>query len=174
MTEPFVGEIRIFPFNFAVRGWAMCDGQILPISQNTALFSILGTTYGGDGRTTFALPDFQGRAPIHAGNGPGLTERDLGESAGQAAVALQLSEIPSHRHTEKAESTAASQSAPSGDRSLASANAAGVRTKVYGAAADLAPMGGTVGGSQPHNNRQPYLGLNFQIALQGIFPPREF
>ncbi len=172
MTDPFVGEIRIFPFNFAARGWAFCNGQIMPISQNTALFALLGTTYGGDGKSTFALPNLQGRAPMHPGTGPGLTQRELGESAGQAAVTLLLSEMPQHRHSELAESTPASHSAPSAERSLASANSAGVRTNVYGAAADLAPMGGTVGGDQPHNNRQPYLGLNFQIALQGIFPPR--
>jgi microcystin-dependent protein len=172
MSDPFIGEIRIFPLNFTVRGWALCNGQLLPISQNTALFSILGVTYGGDGRTTFALPNLQGRAPLHAGAGPGLTGREIGESAGEAEVTLLVSEMPSHRHSEKAETTPASHSTPSGLRSLASANSAGVRIQTYGAAEDLAPMGGSVGGDQPHNNRQPYLGLNFQIALQGIFPPR--
>ncbi len=172
MTDPFIAEIRIFPLNFAVRGWALCNGQILPISQNTALFSLLGTTYGGDGRTTFALPDLQGRAPMHAGSGPGLTPRNLGESAGEPSVTVLQSQMPAHIHAELAESTPASTSTPSGNASLASANAAGVRSNVYGPEGDLAPMGGTAGGSQPHNNRQPYLGLNFQIALQGIFPPR--
>jgi microcystin-dependent protein len=172
MTDPFIGEIRMFPLNFAIRGWALCNGQILPLSQNTALFSILGTTYGGDGKTTFALPDLRGRAPMHAGSGAGLTSRNLGESAGEASVALSLSQIPSHTHAETAESAPASTSSPSGNVSLASANAAGARTNVYGPEGDLAPMGGSAGGDQPHDNRQPYLGLNFQIALQGIFPPR--
>jgi microcystin-dependent protein len=172
MTDPFVGEIRIFPLNFAVRGWALCNGQLLPLSQNTALFALLGTTYGGDGKTTFALPDLRGRAPMHAGAGPGLTPRDLGESPGESSVTLNLSQIPAHIHTETAESVPASISSPSGNVSLASANTAGARANVYGPEGDLAPMGGTVGGGQPHDNRQPYLGLNFQIALQGIFPPR--
>jgi len=173
MSDPFIGEIRIFPLNFAVRGWGLCNGQILPISQNTALFPILGTMYGGDGRTTFALPNLQGRAPLHEGQGPGLSPRDLGASGGHGAVTLLVSEMPAHRHAETAESVPASHSSPSVNRSLASANAGGVRTNVYGAPGDLALMGGTVGGNQPHNNRQPYLGLNFQIALQGIFPARQ-
>jgi len=172
MTDPFVGEIRIFPLNFAIRGWALCNGQLLPLSQNTALFSLLGTTYGGDGRTNFALPDLRGRAPMHFGTGPGLTPRNLGESAGESMVTLLPSQMPAHIHSERAESTPSSTSTPSGNVSLASATTGVARTNVYGPEGDLAPMGGPVGGSQPHNNRQPYLGLNFQIALQGIFPPR--
>ena len=172
MTDPFVGEIRIFPLNFTIRGWALCNGQLLPISQNTALFSLLGTTYGGDGKSTFALPGLRGRAPMHAGSGPGLNLRDLGESGGEPSVTLALSQIPAHIHAETAESVPASTSTPSGNVALASANTAGTRVNVYGPESDLAPMGGTAGGDQPHNNRQPYLGLNFQIALQGIFPPR--
>ncbi|MEQ1605015.1 MAG: tail fiber protein [Pyrinomonadaceae bacterium] len=171
--DPFVAEIRIFPFNFAPRGWAFCDGQLLPLSQNTALFSLLGTTYGGNGKSNFALPDLQGRAPMHPGQGPGLSLHDLGETGGSETVTLLESEIPAHTHTMRDHDVdLAELNAPSPNRSLAqSANAT-----AYTAAANLAQMAAQTltpaGGDQPHNNMQPYLTLNFCIALQGVFPPR--
>jgi microcystin-dependent protein len=170
MADPFVAEIRIVAFNFAPRGWAFCDGQLLPLSQNTALFSLLGTTYGGNGKSNFALPDFQGRSPMHQGQGPGLSLRDLGETGGSETVTLLQSEIPNHNHIFNyvgidgnnpdptnnlfggSESTDAFRNAP--DTTLALQELA------------------LTGGSQPHNNMQPYLTLNFIIALQGVFPPR--
>ncbi len=176
--DPFVAEIRIFPFNFAPSGWAFCDGQILPISQNTALFSLLGTTYGGDGKSNFALPDLQGRVPIHPGQGPGLSSYDLGEPLGSDAVTVLQSEMPAHSHSLNAENPAvgsADQSAPSPSAVLAAST--GGFAYVTGATAPAVQMNpamiGMLGGSQPHNNLQPYLTLNFCIALQGIFPPRQ-
>ncbi|MEO6037484.1 MAG: tail fiber protein [Saprospiraceae bacterium] len=171
MADPFVAEIRIFPFNFAPKGWAFCDGQLLPLSQNTALFSLLGTTYGGNGKSNFALPDLQGRAPMHPGQGPGLSLHDLGESAGSDTVTLLLGEIPFHTHQMSvssqlgAENTVANQNFAMGD---------GVN--MYGPANVPEPMAFQAltpsGSSQPHNNLQPYLTLNFCIALQGVFPAR--
>ncbi len=172
MADPFVAEIRIFPFNFAPRGWAWCDGQLLPLSQNTALFSLLGTTYGGDGRSTFALPDLQGRAPMQPGQGPGLSLHDLGEASGTEAVALLESEIPSHSHAVNASAGPAILQTPGSDRVLGRANNVVYRdtpdNPVPMAAQSLAPAGG----DQPHNNMQPYLTFYFNIALQGVFPPR--
>jgi microcystin-dependent protein len=169
MSDPFVAEIRMVPFNFAPKGWAWCDGQLLPISQNTALFSLLGTTYGGDGKSTFALPDLQGRAAMHPGQGPGLSLRDLGEQGGSETVTLLQSEIPSHTHALRASSAA-------GDRTNPTGRTWGAGQQVYAAAANLAPMHvglvSPVGGDQPHNNMPPYLTLYFIIALQGVFPPR--
>jgi microcystin-dependent protein len=173
MADPFVAEIRIFPFNFAPKGWAFCDGQLLPISQNTALFSLLGTTYGGDGKSTFALPDLQGRAPMHPGQGPGLSLHDLGESGGSETVTLLESEIPAHAHALSAQGAPADTNVPAND-SIA---------RVIGATPYLPPAGAPLvqmsdqavtpaGGDQPHNNMQSYLTLNFCIALQGVFPPR--
>lgn len=171
MTDPFVAEIRIFPFNFAPRGWAWCNGQLLPISQNTALFSLLGTTYGGDGKSNFALPDLQGRASMHQGQGPGLSVRDLGESGGSETVTLLASEIPAHTHALNASGGPANIQAPADTRVLGRAN-----TTVYAAPSNpvqLAPEALTsAGGNLPHNNMQPYLTLYFNIALQGIYPPR--
>jgi microcystin-dependent protein len=171
MADPFVAEIRIFPFNFAPQGWAWCDGQLLPISQNTALFSLLGTTYGGDGKSNFALPDLQGRAPMHPGQGPGLSLHDLGETGGSETVTLLESEIPSHSHALRAATDDGDLSAPSPSRSLARSTGG----FAYGAAPNgslsdqaLAPAGGDT----PHNNLQPYLAFYFCIALQGVFPPR--
>jgi len=172
--DPFVAEIRIFPFNFAPKGWAFCDGQILPLSQNTALFSLLGTTYGGDGKSNFALPNMQGNAPMHPGQGPGLSLHDLGETGGSDTVSLLESEIPSHSHALMASSTNSSKPGPAGN---ALARISG------GATPYLAPSGAPLanfsdnalapaGGDQPHNNLQPYLTLNFCIALQGVYPPR--
>jgi microcystin-dependent protein len=171
--DPFVAEIRIFPFNFAPRGWAWCDGQILPISQNTALFSLLGTTYGGNGQSTFALPDLQGRAPMHPGQGPGLSLHDLGETGGSETVTLLESEIPSHSHSLGAQTVPLGGVATANGNTLnrpASGNLYDATTPqlVQMAAEALAPAGG----DQPHNNMQPYLTFYFNIALQGVFPPR--
>jgi microcystin-dependent protein len=174
MADPFVAEIRIFPFNFAPKGWAFCDGQLLPLSQNTALFSLLGTTYGGDGKSNFALPDLQGRAPMHPGQGPGLSLHDLGETGGSATVTLIESEIPAHVHSLNGQNSNANLNDPVG-AVLARPFGGGKLYKtpgganlVFQAAQSIAPAGG----DQPHNNLQPYLTLNFCIALQGIFPPR--
>lgn len=173
MADPFVAEIRIFPFNFAPRGWAWCDGQLLPLSQNTALFSLLGTTYGGNGKSNFALPDLQGRAPMHPGQGPGLSLHDLGETGGSETVTLLESEIPAHAHAMRAHDLDLGElNAPAANRSLAkTANAT-----AYVAAANLVSLApqtlSPAGGDQPHNNMQPYLTFYFCIALQGVFPPR--
>lgn len=169
--DPFVAEIRIFPFNFAPKGWAFCDGQILPISQNTAVFSLLGTTYGGDGKSNFALPDMQGNAPMHPAQGPGLSEHFLGETGGSETVTLLASEMPAHSH-----SLIVSQ----GDgNDISPANelfATGIGIGMYaapGALTQLDPNAlAPAGGNLPHNNMMPYLTLNFCIALQGVFPPR--
>ena len=174
MADPFVAEIRIFPFNFAPKGWAFCDGQILPLSQNTALFSLLGTTYGGDGKSNFALPNMQGNAPMHPGQGPGLSLHDLGETGGSETVSLLESEIPSHSHTMRASSDTADNNSAAGNLSakpLGRGNNLYITSTtplVTMAANALAPAGG----DQPHNNMQPYLTLNFCIALQGVYPPR--
>lgn len=172
MADPFVAEIRIFPFNFAPRGWAWCDGQLLPLSQNTALFSLLGTTYGGNGKSNFALPDLQGRAPMHPGQGPGLSLHDLGETGGSETVTLLESEIPAHSHALRASLDDADLFIPTPARSLAKSNG-----NIYVAStppnAPMAPEGlAPAGGDQPHNNLQPYLTFYFAIALQGVFPPR--
>ncbi len=174
MADPFVAEIRIFPFNFAPKGWAWCDGQLMPISQNTALFSLLGTTYGGDGKSNFALPDLQGSAPMHPGQGPGLSLHDLGETGGSETVSLLESEIPAHSHTMKASVENATQGTLTPNITLASS----VSGSLYQSNVNsnlvnmnfqaLAPAGG----NQPHNNMMPYLTLYFNIALQGVFPPR--
>ena len=169
--DPFVAEIRIFPFNFAPKGWAFCDGQLLPLSQNTALFSLLGTTYGGNGKSNFALPDMQGNVPMHPGQGPGLSLHDLGETGGSDTVSLLESEIPSHSHAYFVSQSDATDQSPANQEL-----AAGVGIGAYatpGALVQLAPNGiAPAGGDQPHNNLQPYLTLNFCIALQGVFPPR--
>lgn len=163
MAEPFLAEIRLMSFNFAPRGWAQCNGQLLPINQNQALFSLLGTTYGGDGRVNFALPNFRGRVPLHFGNG--FTQ---GEAAGEYAHTVTISEMPQHNHLVGVSSSATSLDNPTGALlSRASVNA-------YGPLNNAAPMAaqvvGNTGGSQPHQNTQPYLTINFSIALQGIFP----
>jgi len=170
MADPFVAEIRIFPFNFAPKGWAWCDGQLLPISQNTALFSLLGTTYGGDGKSTFALPDLEGRAPMHPGQGPGLSLHDLGEMSGSETVTLLESEIPAHAHILRASPDDADVRIPQPARSLAKSvmYAASPGPNTAMAFQGLTPAGG----DQPHNNMQPYLTFYFNIALQGVFPAR--
>jgi len=175
MSDPFVAEIRIFPFNFPPTGWAFCDGQLLPISQNTALFSLLGTTYGGDGKSTFALPDMQGNVPLQPGQGQGLSLYDLGEMSGTEAVTLLVSEIPLHQHTLQATGQLAQLNAPASDRVLArSVGGFGYSTSFTGGqVVNMAFQGlPPAGGGLPHNNMQPYLTLNFCIALQGIFPQR--
>jgi len=173
MADPFVAEIRIFPFNFAPKGWAWCDGQLMPISQNTALFSLLGTTYGGDGKSTFALPNLEGNAPMHPGQGPGLSLHDLGETGGSETVTLLQSEIPAHSHGLSASATfAGSGNNPAGN--VLAKGAAGLNA--YAAPGGLVSMSdqalAPAGGDQPHNNMQPYLTFYFNIALQGVFPPR--
>jgi microcystin-dependent protein len=168
--DPFVAEIRIFAGNFAPQGWALCDGRLLPIQQNTTLFQLIGTTYGGDGISNFALPDLRGCSPMHQGQGPGLSHRDLGEHGGEEIVTLDLSQIPGHTHQMTA-SNGASAHTPKDNRLGESASA-----KIYGPPGNLVPMAAVAvsptGASQPHNNRQPYLVLNFIIALQGLFPSR--
>ena len=173
MADPFVAEIRIFPFNFAPKGWAWCDGQLMPLSQNTALFSLLGTTYGGNGKSNFALPDLQGRAPMHPGQGPGLSLHDLGETGGSETVTLLESEIPSHSHTPRASSDDGDLKAPTNTRVLArSSNGFLYQNSDAGIQPMSAQALTSAGGDQPHNNMQPYLTLYFCIALQGVFPPR--
>ncbi len=175
MSDQFLAEIRIFGFNFAPTGWAMCNGQILPISQNTALFSLLGTTYGGNGQSTFALPNMQSSAPMHPGQGPGLSLHDLGEVGGSETVTLLLSELPLHPHSLMCQSQdPADQPAPSPARTFAaSQNATAYGPSNGTPIVQMAPQAlSPTGGSLPHNNMMPYLVLNFCIALQGIFPPR--
>jgi microcystin-dependent protein len=172
--DPFVAEIRIFPFNFAPKGWAFCDGQILPLSQNTALFSLLGTTYGGDGKSNFALPNMQGNAPMHPGQGPGLSLHDLGETGGSETVSLLQSEIPSHPHSLMATGQPGEDPAPGPTEAIARSTGANLYQSNAGqSVVQLAPTAaGLAGNDQPHNNMQPYLTLNFNIALQGVYPPR--
>jgi microcystin-dependent protein len=166
MAEPYLGSIILFGGNFAPRGWAFCNGQILPIVQNTALFSLLGTTYGGNGQTTFALPDLRGRAPVHFGQGPGLANYSLGESAGAETVTLTFSEMPAHSHSQPANNGQQTTNRPN--------NAVPAAGGVYAQAGDGSTLDPTsiAGGSQPHQNRPPYLALNYIIALEGIFPAR--
>ena len=179
--EAFIGEIRIFPLNFVPRGWMACNGQLLPISQYAALFSILGTTYGGNGKTTFALPNLQGRVALNPGQGPGLSDRDLGEQGGNPTVTLLSSEIPAHTHPLFFTDAQATTNAPAADvmpAFNASLNFPGITKPVNtyaapGSIVQLAPQALSItGGSQPHNNMQPYLVLNYYIAVQGIYPPR--
>jgi microcystin-dependent protein len=176
MSDPFVAEIRIFPFNFPPKGWAFCDGQILPISQNTALFSLLGTTYGGNGQSTFALPDLQGSAPMHPGQGPGLSLHDLGETGGSENVTLLTSEMPLHPHTVGRASDQPADSVTPVATVWALGGSVRAVVNLYNPGPPTAAMKSDViqptGGSLPHNNMQPYLTLNFCIALQGVFPPR--
>jgi microcystin-dependent protein len=171
MADPFVAEIRVFGFNFAPTGWARCDGQLLPINQNQALFSLLGTSFGGNGTNNFALPDLGDRFALGAGAGPGLTPRSVGETGGTATVALQMTEMPQHGHALNATASPALTS-PAAAAQAPTANGAAV----YRTPGVVTPMAGeslgVVGGGNPHENRPPYLALNFCIALQGIFPPR--
>jgi microcystin-dependent protein len=175
MADPFVAEIRIFPFNFAPRGWAWCDGQLMPLSQNTALFSLLGTTYGGNGKSNFALPDLQGRAPMHPGQGPGLSLHDLGETGGSETVTLLESEIPAHAHGIFASTNAADEEGtkqPAGGMPGAQQGSNQLYTALASAVSFSDQALAPAGGDQPHNNLQPFLTFYFCIALQGVFPPR--
>ena len=175
MATPFLAEIRIFPYNFAPKGYAFCTGQILAISQNTALFSLLGTTYGGNGTSNFALPNLQGSSPIGMGQGPGLSQYVQGEVTGSSTVTLLATQIPSHNHAPQCYAGLGNQAAPTG-HVWAKAHVARASDLMYTPAstpiAMMANLVGANGGGQPHNNLQPYLVLNYCIALQGIFPAR--
>lgn len=174
MSDPFIAELKIFAGNFAPRGWAYCDGQLLPIAQNTALFSLIGTTYGGDGRATMGLPNMRGRAPMHAGRGPGLSDRNLGETGGTETVTLDQNQMPPHTHNVQAGNAPAS--------SFVADNSSSITRSVGGFGYDtgvgpLSPLhasalSGGSGANLPHENMQPYLTLSFIIALTGVYPPR--
>ena len=169
MADPFVAEIRIFPFNFAPTGWAFCDGQLMPLSQNTALFSLLGTVYGGNGKSNFGLPDLRGRAPMHYNQGPGLSDRFIGEMGGSETVTLLESEMPAHSHS-------FSQSARAADNLNPQNLALGTGNNAYAAPVNMQALAfqalPPAGSSLPHNNMMPYLTCSFCIALQGVYPPR--
>jgi microcystin-dependent protein len=169
--DPFVAEIRIFPFNFAPKGWAFCNGQLLPLSQNTALFSLLGTTYGGNGMSNFGLPNMQGNAPMHPGQGPGLSLHDLGEIGGSETVTLLETEIPAHTHNVNGATADIADSNVPVNNNIGKAS-----TKVFNTVGTAVQMNATsispVGSSIPHNNMMPYITLSFCIALQGVYPPR--
>lgn len=175
MYEPYIGEIRIFAGNFAPRGWALCNGQLMPITQNTALFSLLGVSYGGDGRTTFALPNLMGASPVGTGAGSGLSEFQLGQRAGTEAVTLLTTEMPAHAHSVPVVDAAGTTDNPSG-ATWAQSRRGRAAERLYGPAASLVAMSaqavGVQGGGQSHENMPPHLVLGFCIALQGIFPPR--
>jgi len=178
MSAPFVAEITMYAFNFAPKGWAFCAGQLLPISQNTALFSLLGTNYGGDGKSTFGLPDLQGRACVGQGQGPGLSPYFVGEVTGSENVTLLQSEIPSHNHGMVAQSFTGT--VPDANGNMLSHGVAGIKSASFTANylstnapnTPMVPATSAAGSSFPHNNMQPYLTLNFCIALQGVFPAR--
>ena len=175
MSEPFIAEIRIFAGNFAPRSWAFCDGQLLPVAQNTALFSLIGTTYGGDGRTTTALPNMQGRLPMHPGRGPGLTSRRLGQKGGVEMVTLTEAQMPNHTHTLSGSTEEAEfDGSPNPGNNLTGVVEGG--KEPYAPSANLTSLSASAlpntGGSQAHNNLQPFLAMNFIIALQGLYPSR--
>ena len=175
MSEPFIAEIRIFAGNFAPRGWAFCNGQLLPVSQNTALFSLIGTTYGGDGRTTTALPNLEGRAPMHPGRGPGLTAKRLGQRGGVETVTLSEAQIPNHSHSQLGSADETEFDGTNNPKNSVPGTLEGGK-ELYGNPSNLQPLAEaaveTSGGSQAHNNMQPYLAMNFIIALQGLYPSR--
>jgi microcystin-dependent protein len=172
MADPFIAEIRIFPYGVVPAGWASCNGQLLPIAQNTALYSVLGTTYGGNGTTTFALPDLRGAAPLHPGQGPGLSPRTLGEAGGAESVTLTEGDMPVHSHEMRTSIEQGDNTIPSPGAALASSTGG----FIYAAAANLTPMAAEAlvseGGSQPHGNLMPYLTASFGIAIQGTYPAR--
>lgn len=171
MSEPFIAEIRIFAGNFAPRGWAFCNGQLLPVSQNTALFSLIGTTYGGDGRTTTALPNMEGRAPMQPGRGPGLTSRRLGERGGDETVTLTEAQIPNHTHSCQVSQREGNDNDPGPDQYIGGGSS---EQSIYATGDNLEPLSegamSSTGGGQAHNNMQPFLTMNFIIALQGLYP----
>ncbi|MEO8362249.1 MAG: tail fiber protein [Vicinamibacteria bacterium] len=170
MSQPYLGEIRMFGGNFAPRGWSFCDGSLQSIAQNSALFALLGTTYGGDGSTTFGLPDLRGRVPVHMGQGPGLSPRTIGESAGTETVALTTTQLPSHAHVPRGQSTIGTQASPAG---AVWAVAGQLRYSAGAPNVTLDPgSGGASGGAQPHENMVPFLAVSFIIALEGVFPSR--
>jgi len=172
MSSPFVAEIRILPYNFPPTGWATCDGQLMPISQNTALFSLLGTFYGGDGKSTFALPDLQDSVAMQQGQGPGLSERFLGESSGVPFVSLLTSEMPLHSHTLNDSTKPATEASPGGQY-VAKGAGVGIYDTNAQPTTNLDPQALAIaGGSLPHNNMQPFLTVQYCIALQGVFPAR--
>jgi microcystin-dependent protein len=178
MDEPFIGTVILFAATFAPRGWAFCQGQLLPISQNAALFSLLGTTFGGDGQTTFALPDLRGCVPVGTGQGKGLSNRSAGDRGGQEQVTLTSPQMPSHNHQVACQSASGDQSVPNGNSPAAAAQdrESGVYVDTQYAAATNSTMApgtiGTSGGNQPHENMPPFLAMNYIIALEGIFPSR--
>lgn len=178
--DPFIGEIKMVGFNYAPQGWALCNGQLLPISQNQALFSLLGTNFGGDGRTNFGLPDLRGRTPMHYGQGPGLTPRQMGQKGGQEAVMLSVPQMPSHSHSGTIQPNASTASADKSDPTGAypAVEGSGRETTNQYAGSSDTQMGETdfttssAGGSQAHDNMSPYQVVSFCIALQGVYPPR--
>lgn len=176
MADPFIGEVRIFAGNFAPKGWALCNGQLLPIPQNTALFALIGAVYGGDGKTNFALPDLRGRAPMHQGAGPGLSPRQLGVAGGSATASLSVSQLAVHNHGAGCVTDQADSPNAAGAVWANTGGGKGGGSPVGYQAAANTPMNplalASTGGGQGHNNMQPYQGINFIIALQGIFPPR--
>ena len=175
MSEPFIAEIRIFAGNFAPRGWAFCNGQLLPIAQNTALFSLIGTTYGGDGRSTTALPNMEGRAPMHPGRGPGLTAKRLGQKGGVETVTLTEAQMPNHSHRQMGSADESEFDGTNNPKDSVPGTLEGGK-ELYGNPGNLQPLSetavGSAGGSQAHNNMQPYLTMKFIIALQGLYPSR--
>lgn len=173
MSEPFIAQITIFAGNFAPKNWAFCDGQIMSIAQNSALFSLLGTTFGGNGTTTFGLPDLRGRAPIQPGQGPGLSNYALGEMGGTETNTLLITNLPGHNHSLSGTSTSADQASPSGNTLATEPTGSTAFYKTANPNVQMAPLSiGVTGGSQPMNNLQPYLAINYIIALYGIFPSR--
>ena len=176
MSEPFLAEVRIVGFNFAPRGWALCDGQILPINQNQSLYSLLGTTYGGDGRTTFALPDLRGRVPIHVGRSNGGASHTLGQKSGEETHTVSAAEMPQHTHNVQCSTQTGNQKSPAGANRTFAVEASGASAPYANANMALGDMRSgllqSTGGGQAHDNMQPYLAVNFVIALQGLFPSR--
>jgi microcystin-dependent protein len=172
MSEPFVGEIRMFGGSFAPRSWALCDGQLLAVNQNDALFSLLGTTYGGDGRTTFGLPDLRGRIPLHAGSGPGLTPRSLGSRSGTESNTLNANQLPAHNHIFNGTTNPAGDTSPAGNLPGTAAGSNLYNNASANLVAMDADMVATNGGGGSHNNVMPFLCVNFIIALFGIYPSR--